>query len=104
MPADPVQLHPEKTAQPPIAPRAEAPVATDHTHAALDRLMRAEMARFTDGVSPYATAKALIDWATHLARAPGRQMELAEWAAGDMGRLWAHKLARQVRIWGATFP
>jgi len=92
MPADPVQLHPEKTAQPPIAPRAEAPVATDHTHAALDRLMRAEMARFTDGVSPYATAKALTDWALHLARAPGRQMELAERAAGNMGRLWAHTL------------
>jgi polyhydroxyalkanoate synthase subunit PhaC len=41
-----------------------------------DRALHAATARFTAGVSPAAVAEAYLDWATHLAYAPGKQMQL----------------------------
>ena len=42
----------------------------------MDRLGRAVTARMTQGVSPHARYAAWFDWASHLANAPGRLVEL----------------------------
>jgi polyhydroxyalkanoate synthase len=55
--------------------------------ATFDRVARAMTARLTLGVSPFALADASLDWAAHLARAPGRQMELIAAAATLAARL-----------------
>ena len=54
-----------------ISESAESP-----SFASIDRLARAMMARATLGISPNAVAVAWFDWASHLAKAPGRQLEL----------------------------
>ena len=42
----------------------------------MDRLGRAVTARLTQGISPHAIYDAWFDWASHLANAPGRLIEL----------------------------
>ncbi|MBL9010150.1 MAG: alpha/beta fold hydrolase [Alphaproteobacteria bacterium] len=53
----------------------------------LDRMARAIAARATLGVSPTAATMPWVDWAQHLVRAPGRQMELALQAGRSAARL-----------------
>jgi polyhydroxyalkanoate synthase subunit PhaC len=43
-----------------------------------DRAFHAMLARFTGGISPVALLLAYIDWASHLAAAPQRQMEISQ--------------------------
>lgn len=50
----------------------------DHPYQYLDRIARAQLARNTGGVSPFSVFQAWSDWAIHMSRAPGRQVELAE--------------------------
>jgi polyhydroxyalkanoate synthase len=44
----------------------------------IDRALHAATARFTAGVSPAALAEAYLDWATHLAYAPGKRVQLVD--------------------------
>lgn len=44
---------------------------------AIDRKLHAALAGVTGGVAPSALVGAYLDWATHLAAAPGKQLELA---------------------------
>lgn len=53
----------------------------------LDRLLHAREARFTGSLSPASMTLAYLDWALHLANAPGRQLELAQCAAEQWARL-----------------
>ena len=55
----------------------------------LDRLLHAREARVTGSLSPVSLTLAYLDWALHLANAPGRQLELAQGA----GRQWARLLS-----------
>ncbi|HTS40294.1 MAG TPA: alpha/beta fold hydrolase [Xanthobacteraceae bacterium] len=43
-----------------------------------DRSLHAALARFSAGVSPAALAHAYLDWATHLAFAPGKRVQLVD--------------------------
>jgi polyhydroxyalkanoate synthase len=67
----------DKTSPPPEGPSFET----------MDRLAHATLARFTQGISPHAELAAWFAWTSHLARAPGRQMELALLALNASARL-----------------
>ncbi|HEY6858400.1 MAG TPA: alpha/beta fold hydrolase [Pseudolabrys sp.] len=58
-----------------------------------DRSVHAAIARFTLGISPAALAACYLDWATHLASAPGKQMQLIQKGARKFIRL-AHYLGQ----------
>ena len=52
----------------------------------MDRVERAVAARFTHGISPHALYGAWFDWASHLANAPGRLLELGLEAVTALAR------------------
>jgi len=58
----------------------------------IDRVLHAEVAKHTGGLSPIALGQVWLDWATHLAAAPGRQMELAASAGAKALKLPADLL------------
>jgi len=53
-----------------------------------DRSLHAAVARFTFGLSPAALTHAYLDWATHLAYAPGKRLQLADKATRKMTRFF----------------
>lgn len=61
---------------------------------ALDRAERAALAHVTQGISPYALWSAYLDWATHYAMSPGTQLDVAERAAENAGKLWLYAAAK----------
>lgn len=91
----------EATRQPPVASPSSAPPESRektraHPHAALDRSTMSSLARLTGGLSPHAVFDAWSDWAMHLARAPGRQLELVERAQANAMTLAQYTLARML--------
>ena len=76
------ELPPPLPAAQPATQDAELP-----SFDSLNRVGRATLARFTNGVSPHTQASAWFDWLSYLSRAPGRQMELAVQASIFSGRL-----------------
>ncbi|THH36898.1 alpha/beta fold hydrolase [Aliishimia ponticola] len=70
---------------------AAEPKAISHAHTtmeqALDKGLRAAIAKFTAGLSPIALTAAYADWALHLTAAPGKRLELMEKAARKSWRL-----------------
>jgi polyhydroxyalkanoate synthase subunit PhaC len=58
------------------------------------------MARFTLGLSPAALAASYLDWATHLASSPGKQMQLVQKGVRKLFRLTQH--ACQCALRGTT--
>jgi len=55
-----------------------------------DRSLHAAIARITMGLSPSAMAHAYLDWATHLAGAPGKRLQLVDKAFRKAVRLANH--------------
>jgi len=51
-----------------------------------DRAFHAMLARFTGGISPVALSLAWLDWSSHLAASPQRQMEMSRNILHDVGR------------------
>jgi polyhydroxyalkanoate synthase len=84
-PVAPPAPHPPAATPPQPAEARLGP--TFHT---FDRALRAAEARLTQGLSPTAISGAWLDWAVHLARAPGKRMELAAraWIQGLRWLLW----------------
>ncbi len=70
-----------------VRPPLDAAHRDPHPYAALDRGVMASLARMTGGISPHAMIDAWGDWAMHLARAPGRQLELMERAGANWLKL-----------------
>ena len=64
-------------------------LAQSHTtmEQALDKGLKATLAKFTAGLSPIALASAYGDWALHLATAPGKRLQLVEKAGKKTWRL-----------------
>ncbi len=110
----PVRRKAADRAMPSVAARAAAPVAAPVTapvtqlvglpperdsYAAtalseiVDRTVHAATAHVTGGMSPAALAGAYMDWALHLATAPGKQMRLVEKALRKSGRFAAYAAA-----------
>jgi len=79
MPPPASTVEPAAAQSGPLAPARPDP----HPHASLDRSAMANLARMTAGISPHAVLDSWSDWAMHLARAPGRQLELIERAQAN---------------------
>ena len=70
---------------------------TEETHPlapfkTLDRMAHASVAKATSGLSPSVLAEAWMDWATHLAVSPGKQLHLMEQAFRDAQTVWMASL------------
>jgi polyhydroxyalkanoate synthase subunit PhaC len=67
-----------------------------------DRALHASIARLTGGLSPAALAAAYLDWATHLAAAPGKRAQLVDKAVRKAIRFANY--ARRYAIEGGKTP
>lgn len=87
-----------------VVPSQQAPQSAAHPHENLDRASRAAVAMMTGGVSPHAFVEAWIDWAHHIARAPGRQLELVEHAQENLAKLVKQAISPSADVPPAFLP
>ena len=93
-------------ATPPLPP--ESPFVRDSYAARalaeiIDRSVHSAAARFTAGLSPMALIGAYLDWAAHIAFAPGKQFQLIEKAIKKAARL-ANYAGRRMLYSGGAEP
>jgi polyhydroxyalkanoate synthase len=60
----------------------------------IDRSLRAALARFTQGISPYALAAAYADWAIHYLRSPGAHLDVLQNLSESLQRIGLYALTR----------
>lgn len=95
---------PAAVVQQPI-PAADAPSVPEPYP--LDRAFHAMLARFTGGISPLALSLAYLDWSSHLAAAPQRQLERARDIVRDTTLYFdavAHAAAPGQNPWSVIKP
>jgi polyhydroxyalkanoate synthase len=80
--------------------RIERSLLGAHIPETIDRMVNANLARVTSGISPAVLAMAYLDWLMHLGLSPGKQALLNEKAARKMVRLalYAFKSSQQPDI------
>jgi len=71
----------------PAAPTGGDPDGGDEMFRAIDRMSAGLLAQATGGLSPVSLGLAYIDWAVHLAAAPGKRLELMAKAMRKAARL-----------------
>ncbi|EJN13385.1 poly(3-hydroxyalkanoate) synthetase [Bradyrhizobium sp. YR681] len=92
---------PERTPEKPVVANA-LPASEPYP---LDRAFHATLARFTGGISPVALSLAWLDWSSHLAAAPERQMQMSRNILRDTGRfLEAAAHATWQKPWSVIEP
>lgn len=69
-----------------------------------DRAFHAMLARLTGGISPVALSLAYIDWASHLAAAPQRRMQISEDALQTVRQFSEAALRRDQEPWSLIKP
>ncbi|MGY8706322.1 alpha/beta fold hydrolase [Bradyrhizobium sp. 18BD] len=90
---------PERSSGKPVGPRVEPEPYP------ADRAFHAMLARFTGGISPVALSLAWLDWSSHLAAAPQRQMDISRNVLRDTGRfLEAATHATSQKPWSVIAP
>jgi len=67
----------------------------------IDRSLNAAVARYSTGLSPMALVAAYWDWASHLAFAPGKRLQLSEKAAKKSLRLGNYVMRHALHLDGA---
>jgi polyhydroxyalkanoate synthase len=91
------KLTTEKSGTPSAKPQAIEPKPqlvnaspkAEQAFEAIDRMAHASVAKATSGLSPSVLGEAWMDWATHLAVSPGKQLHLMEQAMSNMQALWS---------------
>jgi polyhydroxyalkanoate synthase subunit PhaC len=95
----------------PAAPSAPQEAASPRDQRAepyqADRAFHAMLARLTGGVSPVALSLAYMDWASHLAAAPQRQLEMSQGVLRGATQFFdaaLHCLSPQYKPWSLIKP